>query len=68
MTIEEMKNELAKCNEALNAGIPAKYRKIVKERAEKLEFAIWKAEKPKQFENHRQALQGYVENTHYFAN
>ena len=31
-----------------------------------MEFRLWRLENPESYENHRQALQDYVDNTHIF--
>ena len=60
MEIEEMRKELDKCNHALKIGVPREYKARIKERKEQLEMAIWKAEEPENFSNHRDALAAFV--------
>lgn len=38
----------------------------VKANLKDMEFQLWRLENPESYENHRQALQDYVDNTHIF--
>lgn len=69
MTIKEMYAKKAEFEQQLkslkgNSAMMKKARKIVKENIDKIDMIIFKAEAPEQFENYKNALIGYVENTH----
>lgn len=70
MTVEQAKEKLAILQGALKeisaqSAIGRKFRKIIKEDIARLEMLIFKAEAPEIYENHRQALKDYVENSRY---
>lgn len=70
MTVEQAKEKLEVLQSALKeisaqSAIGRKFRKIIKEDIARLEMMIFKAEAPEIYENHRQALKDYVENSHY---
>ena len=71
MTLSELKEEKQKYKDFLKLtyGCGSFYKKaraISRENIERLDFAIWKKEDPASFENHKKALQDFVENTHIF--
>ena len=70
MTIEQAKEKIEVLRGALKeistqSAIGRKYRKIIKDDIARLEMFVFKMEAPEIYENHRQALQGYIDNTHY---
>ena len=70
MTITELKQKKEYLENALKQThgsdkFARAIRKAVKEDIDKLDMMIFKAEAPEQFENYKQALQGYIDNTHY---
>lgn len=70
MTIEQAKEKIEVLRGALKeisaqSTIGRKYRKCIKEDIAKLEMLVFKLEAPEIYENHRQALQDYVMNSHY---
>lgn len=67
MTLSEMKEAKAEAQNRLKllrgCGSSKQikdYRKELKDYIERMGFKIWKAENPESFENHRQALEGFV--------
>lgn len=71
MTIKEMYEKKAEFEQQLesltgNSKLIKNARKIVKENIDKVDMMIFKAEAPEQYENYKNALIGYVENTHIF--
>lgn len=66
MTVEEMKKEVEKITTFLKENKHlGKFRKMLKDRKETLEMAIWKKENPESFQNHKQALEGFVKSGCY---
>lgn len=70
MTVEQAKEKLEVLYGALKeissqSAVGREYRKIIKDDIAKLEMLIFKAEAPEIYENHKQALKDYVENSHY---
>lgn len=66
--IAKLKAELAKIDEYIESmkglsrtAIYRKYMRIAKKDKRRLEMQIWKLEDPESFENHRQALQEFIE-------
>ena len=71
MTIKEMYAKKAEFEQQLkslkgNSAMMRNARKIVKENIDKVDMMIFKAEAPEQFENYKNAINGYVANTHIF--
>lgn len=71
MTIKEMYGKKAEFEQQLesltgNSKLIKNARKIVKENIDKVDMMIFKVEAPEQYENYKNALIGYVENTHIF--
>ena len=60
ITLEEMKKQLKILNEYLaTANKNCSWAKKAKKQKEALEFAIWKAENPGSFENHKKAWEAF---------
>lgn len=70
MTVEQAKEKLEVLQSALKeissqSVFGRKCRKMIKDDIAKLEMLIFKAEAPEIYENHKQALKDYVENSLY---
>lgn len=60
ITVEEMKKQVSTLNEYLStANKNCSWAKKAKKQKEALEFAIWKAETPEAFENHKKAWEDF---------
>lgn len=71
MNVQKMKaqkSEWQRQLKTLNGNSPMikNARKVLKANIEKIDMMIFKAEAPEQFENYKNALQGYAEHTHIF--
>lgn len=71
MKLEDMKKQKIVWQQQLktlngNSPMIRNARKILKANIEKIDMMIFKTEAPEQFENYRNALQGYAEHTHIF--
>lgn len=71
MTINEMQEQKAKWQQQLKTAkgsspLMKQIRKRLKENIDKIDMMIFKAEAPEQFENYKNALHGYIDNTHIF--
>lgn len=66
--MEKQKSEWQRQLKALSGNSPMirNARKILKENIEKIDMMIFKSKAPEQFENYKNALQGYAEHTHIF--
>lgn len=74
MTINEMKELKSKFEEDLikaksmgNGSLIRKIQSQLKDKIEKIDMMIFKAESTEQFYNYKDAIKTYVANTHYFS-
>lgn len=66
MKLEEMKKEVEEIKTFLKENKHlGKFKKMFIDRKESLEMAIWKIENQKEYENHKQALEGFVKSGCY---
>lgn len=69
--VEKLERELATVNQFLEglkgckSAAARKYRQQATECKKQIEMALWKLTNPEQFENHRKALEGFVQSGGY---
>lgn len=69
MTLQELKDRLEKLNEFIKETDGRnRFCRLAKNERDIVSRRIWKLENPESYENHRQALKEFLENTNVFAN